>query len=382
MLSSGKSCALTRKKRNMMQKLGLKSLFEITYITIGVTATFVFIRYTLIQSEPQDFRVFYDSAQAALSGGMIYNTYGPIHLPYWYFPWLAWFYIPFAFFSREVAYTIYTAISILCALTSVYFLAKKAAPDISLLDRLFMFCMTLLLCWLLFRVGQMDLILLAITVFTIYLIDSKKPFLAGLSTPILLFKPHLFIVFFPFATLKGGKRFFISAVTTTLALLVISFVVIPDWPLQMLRLLAASGQRTDNNWNFTTLPNLLGLQENWSGTANLPFTIVLILMGLVAVWSVRALPTLPLLSIALAGSLFCAPRAYSYNFPLLVPALIWLSANLPKPFFLLFWSVIGILPFLFRFSTGTYSIVLAAFIMGTVKALRQREGTPLPLNVS
>lgn len=358
-----------------MGKVDLKSILEIVYITLGITTAIVFIRYTISQSDPQDFRVFYDSAKAALNGRTIYSTYGPINLPYWYFPWLAWFYIPLAFFSREIAYAIYITVSLLCALFSVYFLAMKMAPQTNLSQRIFALCMSLLLCWLLFRVGQMDFILLALAVLTISLIETQRPFLASLSTPVLLFKPHLFLLFFPYAALKGGRRFFASASLLTLVLVIISFILVPDWPSRMVQLLGASGQRTDNNWNFTTLPTLLGSQENWSGTANVPFTVALILAGLVALWMIRSLDTFPFLSLALAGSLFCAPRAYSYNFPLLIPAMIWLSADLSKPLFLLFWSAAGIVPFLFRFSTGTYIIVLAVFIMGIIKALVQQKAT-------
>src|SRR6185369_10179723 len=86
--------------------------------------------------------------------------------------------------------------------------------------------------------------------------------------------------------------------------------------------------------NFTTLPNLLGSQENWSGTANLPFTILLVVLAILVVWKFRSLPTLPLLSLALAASLFCAPRAYAYDLPLLIPAMIWFTA---KEFKSTFW---------------------------------------------
>ena len=354
-----------------MKKLSVKLLVEITYITILVTCSIIFTRYTILHTEPQDFNVYYDSAKTALHGGLIYNIYGPAKLPYWYFPWVAWAYIPLAFFSQQTAYIIYTTVSLLSALASIYFLAKKMLTSTNLLNVLFIFSMSLLLCWLLFRVGQMDFILLAITTLTIYLIDAKRPFQAGLLIPIFLFKPHLFIIFFPYALLKGGKSFFFSALLTTLTLISISFIVIPDWPFQMLRLLGESGQRTDNIWNFTTLPTMLNAQENWSGTANLPFTFALILIGFFAIWSVRKLQTFPVLSMALAASLFSAPRAYSYNFPILIPALIWLSSGLPKTLFLLLWTAVGTLPFLFHFSTGMYSIVIFVFVIGIVKATIQ-----------
>jgi hypothetical protein len=132
-------------------------------------------------------------------------------------------------------------------------------------------------------------------------------------------------------------------------------------------MLQQSGQRTDNNWNFTTFPNMLGFQENWSGTANLPFTFILIIVGLVSLWKFRELPLVPFLSLALAASLFCAPRAYAYNFPLLIPTAIWLSEKWTKGSVLL-WLALGISPLFFRYSSGAYSIVLVIFSLGLYKA--------------
>jgi hypothetical protein len=351
-------------------KLNIGSILQVLFITLCGTSVLLFIAFTLIQSEPHDFGVYYYSAKTAINGGMIYDNYGPYNLPYWYFPWVAWFYIPFAFFPQEIAYTIYLIISFVCAFTTIDYLVRKMIPNSNLPERLFIFFMALTLCWLLFRVGQMDFILLATAVLIIVLIDNGKPHLAGLLVPVILFKPHLFIIFLPATLFKGKRSFFVSSTVVCLILLIISFIVIPDWPLQMLRLLTESGQRTDNNWNFITLPNMLGMQENWSGTANLPITFALILAGSVITWKFRVLPTVSFLSLALAGSLFCAPRAYSYNLPILLPAMIWISSNLPKRFLLFFWLAVGIVPFLFRFSSGTYSIVLAIFVMGTIKAHR------------
>jgi len=349
-------------------KFDLRSLLQLLFITLCGSSAILFISFTITHSEPHDFGVYYYSAKTAITGGMIYDNYGPYNLPYWYFPWLAWFYIPFAYFSEEIAYALYIIISLLCAFTTINYLAGKMVPHSNLPERLFIFCMALILCWLLFRVGQMDFILLATAVLMIYLIDKGKPYFAGLLVPVLLFKPHLFIIFLPYALFKGKIWFFMSSMLASLVLLTICFIVIPDWPLQMLRLLSESGQRTDNNWNFTTLPNMLGMQENWSGTANLPITFALILTSFAVIWKFRTLHTFSFLSLALAGSLFCAPRAYSYNLPILIPAMIWISSDLPKPLLLLFWLAAGTIPFLFRFSSGTYSIVLAVFIMVLLKA--------------
>lgn len=356
-------------------KANVRYILYSVLVFFGLSLTAIWIGYTIQNSAPEDFRVFYESARAAFSGQSIYRTYGPINLPYWYLPWLAWFYIPLGLFSYGTAYVLYVSVSILCAFFAVDHFCNEYIPTSDRSERLFIVGMALSMCWLLFRVGQMDFILLAATGGMIYLIASNRGILAGAITPILLFKPHLYILYLPAALYKGKKQFLLGSLTVCLALIELSFLIIPDWPQQMLHMLAQSGQRTDNNWNFTTLPNMLGLQENWSGTANLPFTILLILVGFALLWKFRSLGTYPLLSLALAGSLFCAPRAYAYNFPLLIPAMIWICADWPKAIRFLFWLAAAILPFFFRFSSGTYLLVLAVFAAGLFKAQQTIQQT-------
>lgn len=364
---------------NRSRKPDIKYILYVTFVFLCLTLTTLWIGYTIANSTPEDFRVFYESAQQALAGKSIYRTYGPIELPYWYFPWLAWFYIPLAFFPHHVAYAIFIVASLLVGFLTVGFLLKRHVSGASTLEIIFVYVMMLLVCWLLFRVGQMDFILLAAAVWMIHLISNHKAHIAALMVPVLLFKPHLFILFFPAALLKGKRPFLISATVVCALLLILSFLIIPDWPQQMLRMLSESGNRTDNNWGFITFPNMLGLQENWSGTANWQFTGILILVGALALWKIREIDTFTFLSLALAGSLFCAPRAYAYNLPLLVPAMIWVSADWSKPIRLLFWLSAAVMPFIFRFSSGTYSLVLIVFLLGILKAYRISNGKPLTI---
>jgi hypothetical protein len=352
------------------EKPDIKYILYVTFVLLCLISTALWIGYTIINSTPEDFRVFYESAQQALSGKSMYRTYGPIELPYWYLPWLAWFYIPLAFFPPDVAYAIFIIASLLFGFLTVAFLLKRYVPGANALEISFVFSMVLLVCWLLFRVGQMDFLLLAAAVWMMHLIANHKVHIAAWMVPVLLFKPHLFVLFFPAALFKGKRTFLISATVVCLLLLILSFLIIADWPQQMFRMLGESGKRTDNNWGFITLPNMLGLQENWSGTANWQFTGILILAGALALWKIRELNTFTFLSISLAGSLFCAPRAYAYNLPLLVPAMIWLSADLAKPYRLFFWLAASLFLFLFRFSSETYLLVLVVFVASLLKVHR------------
>lgn len=348
-------------------KTGIKQILYISFSISSLLLVFWFILYTMIYSELWDFNVFYSSAQVALQGENIYRTYGNFHLPYWYFPWVSWFFIPLTFFSFETAKIIYTLITFLSAFIIINIFGRYFNAHLSIANQMLIAAMSFLMCWLLFRVGQIDFILAALITATIFLIDKKKNIQAGLLFPIFLFKPHLLIIFIPFAILRGGKKFVLTASLSLLLVSLVAFILIPNWPTEMLRMLNESGQRTDNNWGFTTFSALIGREENWSGTENLPITIIMMLLAFITVWKNQHLPTIPLLALALSASLLCAPRAYSYNFPFLIPALLWLSVEKTAPTALL-WISLGILSFAANFSTGAYLIVIATFALSFLKA--------------
>lgn len=343
--------------------------FETAYRVLSIACVVLIMSYTFIIRKPVDFNVFYSAARLAFNGENFYTLYGPQELPYWYFPWTAWFFIPFSFFQKDIALIVYLIVSLLCGYLAIAVLVRKMMPEATWLDKFFIFMMSLPFCWLLFLVGQMDFLLLAAVTLMIYWIDTKRPVLAGSLMPILLFKPHIFLIFIPYACLRGGKRFIGGATASVLLLTAIAFVMNPSWPIDMLGILKSSGQRVNDIFDFVTLPSLLGSTENYSGTANIPFTIALILIGLAVIWHIRDIDTFPLLSMALVASLFCAPRAYTYNFTILIPVLIWLSSGVRKPFLSLFWSIVAISPFLFKFSTGAYIIVLILLFVGMAKAI-------------
>jgi hypothetical protein len=348
-------------------KISIKKILYASFAFTSLLVIFWFTVYTIIHSEFWDFNVFYSSAQAALRGDNIYGTYGSIHLPYWYFPWVAWFFIPLAFFPFETAKIIYMLVTFLSAFFVIYSIGRYFNAQLSLPSQMLIAAMSTLMCWLLFRVGQMDFILVALITVIIFLIDKKQNIYAGLLFPILLFKPHLLTVFIPFVILRGGKKMILSASFSLILLSFAAFILIPNWPVEMVRMLNQSGQRTDNNWGFTTFSALIGRVENWSGTGNLPITIIIMLLAFITVWKNQHLPTVTFLAFALSASLLCAPRAYSYNLPFLIPTLLWLSVE-NTTLIALFWIGVAILSFATNFSTGAYLIVIAAFVLSILKA--------------
>jgi hypothetical protein len=199
-------------------------------------------------------------------------------------------------------------------------------------------------------------------------IDQKKDLLAGLIFPFLWVKPHLLIVFTLIVFLNGEMRVAIISAVFSVIMLVVQTLIDPGWHLDMLRLLQIGQNRVDG-LIFTTLPSLLGFQENWVGTGNIPFTIALIAIGFIIVWKFRALSTLPLLSLALTASLFSAPRAYAYDLPLLIPTIIWLTSKDFRSTFWI-WIIAAAYPPLTGFSSSTYLITLLVFLLAIRKAYK------------
>ena len=141
------------------------------------------------------------------------------------------------------------------------------------------------------------------------------------------------------------------------------------WAGKMLTLLSAGTTKVDVSpwWNFSTFQTILGLSQNYVGTADLPLTIILIIIAAFVVFRFRSLPRIPLMSLALAASLFCAPRAYAYDMVLLIPTLIWLSEKWSYKSVLL-WIVCAVMVLLAHFSTYSYLVTLLVFSLGIYKA--------------
>jgi hypothetical protein len=351
-----------------MKSESIKKALYSAFVISAFLLSMMFLYNGLTKSDWHDFDVFYYAARAALEGKSMYIIVGQYDLPFWYFPWTAWFYIPFAIFPHDFALILYKGISILCAILIVHHLTHYYNPNFLFLDKLLILSLLVPMSLLMMIVGQMEYILLALILITIHAIEHKQDVLAGIVFPFLWVKPHLLIIFTLFAFWRAGWRTIAVSVFLSGLMLIIATSLSPGWYLEMLKLLQVGQQRVDG-LAFTTLPSLLGFQENWVGTGNLPLTVTLILLSLLIVWKFRSLRTLPLLSLALTASVFCAPRAYGYDLPLLIPTMVWLTAKDFKSTFWI-WIVAAIFPVVVGFSEKTYLVVLFVFILGVLKAYK------------
>jgi hypothetical protein len=244
-----------------------------------------------------------------------------------------------------------------------------------------MFSMVIWLSWLAYRVGQMSYFVLGGAVLVMFLLARERNYLSGLCLPLLLLKPHLFLIFIPLVLWMGGWKTFLTGTLTTLGLFGIEFLVTPKWVNQMLGLLTRGAGSLDTNpsWKFATLSSLIGLGQNYVATANLLLTAILVVIAAFVAFRFRFLAKIPLLSLAMAASLFCAPRANAYDLVLLIPAMIWLSEKWSIKTALL-WAAAAMIPYFAHFSSGSYFVTLMVFTLCIFKAYsieKRSRGTRL-----
>ncbi|MFN8433621.1 MAG: glycosyltransferase family 87 protein [Anaerolineales bacterium] len=348
-----------------------KDLHPLIYsaIVFFVSAICIFLLYYgMTEYDWHDFDVFYYAARAALDGKSIYIIVGPYELPFWYFPWAAWFYIPFAIFTHSTGLILYKAVSLLSMIFVLWKLKKYYHPGFKWLDISLIFSMLTIMSIQLMQVGQMDYVLLGLATIIMFAVNQKKYILAGLLLPFIWIKPHLFIVFTLFVFWRSGKQTIFTSLGLTACMFLLESFISPGWYNEMWKLLQAGSQRVDG-LHFTTFPSLFGFQENWVGTGNLPFTILLVLIATGILWHFRSLPTIPMLSFALLASLFCAPRAYAYDLPLIIPATMWLtSTNFKRTLWI--WIFAAIIPLLSISDSITYVVTLLIFTFSTHKSFQ------------
>jgi hypothetical protein len=355
-----------------MKLFYIKKILSTIFVFFAFFLSMILLFVQNAKSDWHDFDVFYYAASAALSGKSIYIIVGQYHLPFWYLPWTAWFYIPYAIWPKHIGLLLYQATSIISAILVVNSLTRYYQPNFKFQDKILILACLVPMSLQLIMVGQMDYILLGLLVGIIWGVENKKDILVGILYPFLLTKPHLIIPFSVFLFWRSGKRAILISAFLSITMLLIATFIHPGWYLEMFRSLQVSGQRVDG-LPFATFPSLLGSQENWIGTANLPFTLLLIALAILILWKFRTLPVIPFLSLALAASLFCAPRAYAYDLPMLIPAMLWLTAQDFKTRWWL-WGGVGIFSIFTIFSSSIYWITLLVFGLSIYKSYASDTG--------
>jgi hypothetical protein len=168
--------------------------------------------------------LFYD-IPTQLSFQKSYFDTNSIAVPYKNLPLLAVLFIPFSYFPLTVSYKLFVLVNITLLVVS----AKLLSRHFSSFDERFVHLLVFLFFPALIAIlmGQVSLLTLILWIFIFQALKSKKAFLLGVLTALLLNKLQ-FLVFFPFAFIltKDKRKFLFSFSLVTLAILAISEVIV------------------------------------------------------------------------------------------------------------------------------------------------------------
>lgn len=176
-----------------------------------------------------DFSVYYQAAEAFVGGNSIYGYNFPPSLVgyYKYSPFILLFFVPYTLFAFKTSAFIHYAIISLCAIGSVflsyhiftvYVFERKFSRKDLFLSILFVFILLHLVRELL--LGNINLILMMILLFSVILILKQKHTPAGILLAItLLAKPYLSFIMLPLIAHKKWKVLFSIVFTVLLSFL-------------------------------------------------------------------------------------------------------------------------------------------------------------------
>ncbi len=217
----------------------------------------------------------------------------------------------------------------------------------------------------LFWVGQMDYLFLGLVVLIVWAASRKNDVLVALVFPFLLTKPHLIVPFTAFLFWRLGKRALLWTTISTGLLLILATILMPQWYLEMSRCFAYLAQERLACPLRPCRPcwgaRRIGWEPRTCRSRRFSLCCRCFFCG------ERELPTMPLLSFALALSLFCAPRAYAYDLPLIIPAMVWLTASrFPQRAWM--WAAAALIPIATWFSSAAYLLTLLICLLATRQA--------------
>ena len=302
-----------------------------------------------------DFEIYYEAGRALLSGVTPYQFYGKFELPFQYFPWVGWMFMPLALLPMRPAWIFFAALNLGLLGYSIYLLAKTLDEERQVggvLNFVHLSSNFLILSLLVFQVGQISIFILFACTLTVRLLLKGKPEWAALLAPFLLIKPHLMLLFFPYLLWNGRKRYAGFALLTIGVFVAVSLFLNPHWPQEMYTIIRLGQDRGDKLlWGFSTLAGALELR-NWR-VLNFYFAVPSFIISLFALIRMEKLPEFHRLAFALALSVFAAPYSFAYDFPLLIPALLIFAqkGGIYRP---IFFSLAVIIPLFSQYQGQTY----------------------------
>jgi hypothetical protein len=286
-------------------------------------------------------------------------------------PWLAWLFSPLALLNIDQAWLIFVALNACLLLIIIILIGISESVKLSPINFTYVYACVLAISYFCLAFGQVTILQVAVLSIMIVALKRGNQIIAGVLMPLVLIKPHL-IIWFLFSIFTSGKRqFIVSSILSTILISAVSFALQPSWPIEMVKTFVA-GQTisTMENWKFSTLAGILSLPPIY-GFLVLPMSIPFL------IWLRRRTSRFPFgsqLTIGLAFSLAISPYAFTYDLPLLIPALIWLSQGWTWRMAFV-WTLIAAFSVMSGFTGVSFVVTLITCTLIVIKVIVS-TGTP------
>ncbi|HEX2915277.1 MAG TPA: glycosyltransferase family 87 protein [Chloroflexia bacterium] len=285
-----------------------------------------------------DFNAFETAIKSLLAGDTPYRAHGTeqaFHYPLW----TSFLYLPVAFLGHNVARYSWLTINLVVLAGVVWLLAKVYLPGLKSIYLIPLYCFGLTISTLNLLDGFPGIIVVAGFALMLNAIKQEKMVWAGIWGMLgLVIKPQITFVIGAALLLwlfnpsrserRRAARWWLSAVVAGFVLLVVSWIVHPNW-IQLL----VNALKNDNltggigpdgveyEWVTSTFTSWLNFVANVADPA-LTILYIIVALGLVAGMVLRLvewrLALLPLLSLAAALNLAVTPYTRPYDYPLLL----------------------------------------------------------------
>lgn len=345
----------------------------------GVVAVFGFVigLHWITRQDLADFLAFWGAGGRVLASQSPYGYYPTLNggSVFQSVPWLAWLFAPLALLPVGRAWQIFYLLNLLLVALTILLAFKEFRIRLNPLAATLVLACSLALAYPCLSFGQVSILQAAILSLMALALQRGRPVLAGALMPLALLKPHLLLWFIPYVLITGGRRFRLASLASTLLLALVALVFQPSWPGEMLQTILAgqAGTRMET-WKYTTLSGLFSLDPKLGLLIPIVFLPVLF-------WLSRRIKDYPLysrLAIVLGFSLAASPYSFSYDLPLLLPALVWLTQQWPARTTLL-WTAVAVLIYLLGFQNLAYLVTL--LVCGLILFTLNRRQPSLALEV-
>ena len=124
-----------------MKLMKIQKILYKVFVLVNLVLAICFMLYMLNLSggyELWDFQVFYGAVRNVIAGRSIYTNFGAAILPFWYFPWVSWIFLPLALFPFEIDSFPFMAIGLSILALVIHSLVKHY-QSLAILDRIYMF---------------------------------------------------------------------------------------------------------------------------------------------------------------------------------------------------------------------------------------------------